>query len=124
MKFVKVKEELCIGCRKCEIECSKTFFQDDSGDKAVIKVSGKEGKFTINVCSQCGACTHICPTQALTVSKTGVVMLNKSKCVQCYACVGFCDTLSIHYFKGVNHPNKCIACGKCVSVCESGAITI
>ena len=125
MKVLSKNEALCIGCKKCMVECATTYYKDETGDKSVIKITENINcKFDINVCNQCGYCTTICPTQALTISKNGVITLNRKKCVECYACVGFCDTLSIHYFTGERKPSKCIACGKCAKVCPTNAIYI
>lgn len=124
MKYLKTNQSSCKGVRACEKVCAKTFFKTEDPAKSAIRVAQKDGAFEINVCNQCGQCIEICPVQALSRNKLGVVMLDKRKCVGCLMCVGFCPTLSMRYHQDQAEPFKCVACGACAKACPHGALEI
>jgi ferredoxin len=78
----------------------------------------------ITVCTQCGVCIDICPTQALSRNKIGVVMLDKKKCIGCFMCVGFCPEDAFFQHPDLPHPIKCTACGQCPKGCPHRALEI
>ena len=41
------------------------------------------------LCTQCGACVNLCPTQAITLGEEGCVT-EKERCIKCCACVKMC----------------------------------
>ncbi len=41
------------------------------------------------LCTQCGACVKLCPTQAITLGEEGCVT-EKERCIKCCACVKMC----------------------------------
>jgi len=102
------------------------YFKEDNPAKSRIQVNGiGKNAFHLIACDQeCRKCVQECPTQALTVSKTGVVTLNRSLCVGCLACVAVCPIEAMRYFPGDKNPFKCIACGTCVKACPKEAIEI
>lgn len=83
------------------------------------------GFANINICSQCGACIGVCPTQAIERDANGVVQVRKDKCISCLMCVGFCPSASM-FFDGdkQTEPFKCIACGICARKCPTGALEL
>ncbi len=93
-------------------------------EKSAIRVKQTDNGFEINVCNQCGECIDVCPVQALSRNKLGVVTINKSICVGCYICVGFCPTLSMRTHPELREPFKCIACGICAKACPEKALEI
>lgn len=125
MKYLQTHPEKCIGCRTCEEVCSKLYFKEVSAEKSCIQVLDQGGgDFDLSVCNQCRACVAECPTMALTVTKAGVVMLNKNLCIGCYACVAVCPTGTMRTYAGGIIPFKCIACGACARECPTAAIEI
>ena len=125
MKILGKKQELCIKCHACETACSTTWFKEDNAEKSCIKIteaSNDEAKIT--VCNQCGECIDICPIQAITRDKSGVVRISKSICVGCFMCVGFCSELAMQYHDDYIEPFKCITCGQCVKVCPTEALFV
>jgi ferredoxin len=82
------------------------------------------GTIDINVCNQCGTCIDICPVTAITRTKSGAVVVNKSLCVGCYSCVEYCPTGSMRTHASRLAPFKCIACGACVEACPAGALEL
>lgn len=127
MKVLGKKPELCIQCHACESTCSNTWFKNDNAEKSCIRInSSKEDgtKAEITVCSQCGECIRICPAQALTMDKNGIVRIDKKSCVGCFMCVGFCPELAMFMHEDYIEPFKCVACGQCAKNCPTDAIFI
>jgi len=127
MKVLVTRPERCTGCGKCEIACSLTYFKEEDRTKSRIRISppAEAGQpYRITVCTQIGACIDVCPVNALTRAKNGVVLLNKKQCVGCLACVGFCPSLAMFYHADYVEPFKCVACGKCVDACPEGVLSI
>ncbi len=46
-------------------------------------------------CVHCGACTSICPTEALKFNEEKKVVVEAEKCVHCGACVKVCPTQAL-----------------------------
>jgi carbon-monoxide dehydrogenase iron sulfur subunit len=125
MKYLKTYPEKCNGCNVCMSVCAKLYFKEDNPEKSAIKVTAAgKNAFALTVCDQCRDCVPECPTMALTVSKQGVVMLNKSLCINCLACVAVCPTSTMMTYRGGLAPFKCIACDACAKECPTGALKI
>jgi len=122
MKYLKTYPENCIGCNLCMSVCSQLYFKEDNPAKSAIVVTADGGGFTLNVCNQCQKCIPECPTQALSVNKLGVVMLNRTLCINCLACVAACPTDSMMTYRGGVVPIKCIACDACAKECPADAL--
>jgi len=120
LKVLRKKEELCISCGACEEKCSSIYFKEKNREKSCILVKDKK----ITVCSQCGVCIDICPVEAISRDKKGIVRINKKDCVGCFMCVGFCPEEAMMQHDDYIEPFKCIACGLCVKECPTGAIYI
>ena len=124
-KILKTDTGKCNGALACEKTCSKTFFKVEDPALSSIRYScSEDGAHALNVCNQCGECILVCPVEALTRNKVGVVMVNKKLCVGCFMCVGFCPTLSMCRAPGQRVPFKCTSCGLCVKSCPVGALEI
>ena len=125
MKYLKTYAEKCNGCNTCMSVCSQLYFKEDNPEKSAIRVfpAGKD-TFTLNVCDQCQRCVAECPTQALTVNKMGVVLLNRNQCINCLACVAACPTDNMMTYRDGLVPFKCIACDACAKQCPTGALKI
>lgn len=125
MKYLKTIAENCIGCNRCMSVCSLLYFKEDAAEKSCIQVGqAADGSFTLSACNQCRRCVEECPTQAITVNKQGVVLINRALCINCLACVGACPTATMMTWRGGMVPFKCIACDACVKECPSGALAI
>ena len=125
MKYLKSDSEKCIGCGTCMNVCSRLYFKEENPERSAIRVFTQEGSQKIVVCNQkCRLCVQECPVQALTVAKTGVVVLNKNLCVGCLACVAVCPIGAMQYFPGEKSPFKCVACGACAKECPADALEI
>ena len=124
MKYLKTYDDKCIGCGTCMSVCSQLYFKEDSPDKSRVRVTDADEGFHIRVCNQCGNCVEVCPADALTINKQGVVMLNKSRCIGCLACVSACPISVMWHNPGDLNPFKCIACGACAKECPADALEI
>jgi carbon-monoxide dehydrogenase iron sulfur subunit len=125
MKYLKTLAEKCNGCSACMSACSKLYFKEDNPEKSAIRIGrAADGSYTLSVCNQCQRCVAECPTQAITVNKLGVVMINGTLCINCLACVAACPTSTMMTYRGGLVPFKCIACDACAKQCPTGALKI
>ena len=124
MKFLSMKQEICVGCGKCEDTCSKLFFRSKDRKKSSIRIINNFNTFQAIKCTQCGECINMCPGMAIYRDKDDVVRIRKSRCIGCLGCVGFCSYNAMYYVEGENFPYKCTACGMCVKKCPEKALEI
>jgi len=109
----------------CVYVCSKAYYKVEDKDKSAIRVTEVDsGGFSIAVCDQCGVCKEMCQVMALRTAVSGVVQLDKKKCVGCLVCVGECLRNYMFYNDELPTPFKCIACGLCAKQCPAGALEI
>jgi Fe-S-cluster-containing hydrogenase component 2 len=125
MKVLVTQPELCIGCTLCEDICSNAWYKEINRARSSIRITSLgDAEYKLAVCTQCGECIDVCPTQALSRNKQGVVRVNKRLCIGCLSCVGFCPILTMYYYEGDPVPFKCIACGLCAKDCPTGCLSI
>jgi anaerobic carbon-monoxide dehydrogenase iron sulfur subunit len=126
LKIVGLNEKECTLCGTCETTCSTFYFKEDNREKSTIQVeSVAENKdAVIHVCNQCGKCIEVCPVEAITRGKKGIVVLNKKTCIGCFNCVGVCPTGTMFFHEDLVIPFKCIACARCTVECPTEAIFV
>lgn len=125
MKILSFNPELCINCHLCEEVCSETWFKVVDPSKSRIRIlDEKPGMPSALYCVQAGDCIDVCPVNALSRNKQGVVLLKKKACVGCLSCVGFCPYGAMFFHPEETAPFKCVACGKCADACPEGALKI
>jgi Fe-S-cluster-containing hydrogenase component 2 len=129
MKVLKIDMSRCDAGRDCHHECEEAcavkVFKFDDPERAALHIrEAADGHGVAFICDQCGDCVEVCPTNALTRNRMGVVVIDKKICVGCMMCIGFCDKDIFERAPGVVEPYKCISCGICVKVCPHAALEI
>ena len=129
MKVLKIDLAKCDAGRncnhECETECAKKVFKSDDPARAALHIRElPDGKGMAVICDQCGDCMEVCPSNALTRSRIGAVLIDKKLCVGCYMCIGWCDKGAFERTSEWLEPYKCTSCGICVKVCPHGALSI
>jgi Fe-S-cluster-containing hydrogenase component 2 len=131
MKVLVVNPLKCSGGKSCELACSfeKTGKFNIADSRIKIHFFPDELTFTPTVCMQCrdAYCVQVCPTGALSRSKTdGVVYLDQNACIGCKQCIVACPWGSVKLDHSGETLIKCDNCGgdpACVKMCDSGALT-
>jgi len=109
MKRIWVKEEVCIGCRLCEIHC----LVQHSRTKKIIKAFKEE---------------YPRPLSRVLVEERGPLSF-ALQCRHCddAPCVSACITGAMQRDEKtgaiINDPDRCIGCWTCIMVCPYGAIS-
>ncbi len=122
MKRVYAREEVCIGCRLCEVHCAV----QHSRSRDVVRAFKREripptprlhveeaGALSFALqCRHCAEplCVYACLTGAMhRDERTGVVLHDAERCVGCWTCLLFCPYGAIA---------KDAASGKVVAKCD------
>lgn len=124
MKVLQFYPDRCDGARGCEAACAQTWFKTEARERSSIRITAKDDAFHAQFCIQCGACLSVCPVNALTQDKQGIVRVNKKQCVGCLSCVAFCPYDVMYFADDEIVPFKCVACGQCVKACPNDALAI
>ncbi len=130
MKRILVREELCSGCRACQVTCVVRHDGRFGTASSRIRVTKNEpiGLDQPHVCRLCrrSPCAAACLTKALYKDEiTGAILLHPDSCTGCSACVAACsfDMPRLHPQTGL--AIICDLCGgdpACVKRCATGAI--
>ena len=132
MKRIYIKEEVCIGCRLCEIYC----LTQHSKSKKIIKaykgefprplpriLVEEEGHLSFALqCRHCedAPCLEACITGAMhRDEETGAILWDEDKCVGCWMCIMVCPFGVIKRdMEGKKIASKCDLClGEEIPVC-------
>jgi ferredoxin len=118
----------CSGCRACLVACSLNIFQENNPKKAALLIIPHfpaPGVFEVKVCTQCGACAVVCPTNAIKINERGAYYVDFDECNLCEACVPECpeDVMFVRSELS-DYAWKCDLCGDCVLMCGTDALWI
>jgi Fe-S-cluster-containing hydrogenase component 2 len=83
----------CSGCRACLVACSLNIFQESNPKKASLNLIAhfpNPGVYEMKVCTQCGDCAAVCPTEAIKLNDRGAYYVDFAECNLCEACVPEC----------------------------------
>lgn len=135
-------ETACIGCTACTEACREVNNVPEGVSRLEILRSEPQGeypnvdyRFTRKSCQHCEnpPCVYVCPTgAAYKDEKTGIVDVDKSRCVGCGYCLAACP-YQVRFFNPVDKSaDKCNFCrdtnlanGKqpaCVESCPTNAL--
>lgn len=129
----------CVGCQRCEINC--TLVNDGVCSTYISRVKvqrnitlngehgiygNKDWVYFPDTCRQCKdpACGNACPQGAIYANDNGVRVVDQEKCIGCGACVQACPWHMPTVNPETHKSSKCIACGACVQGCPAGALSI
>jgi len=118
------KDELCSGCRTCQLVCALQNFSENNPKFAVIRIVGhfpKPGRYEVAVCDECGACRDVCPVEAI-FEEDGHLEIHSDICTGCQSCVAACPKGVIAMHATWSSPFKCVHCGACAEYCPTGAV--
>ena len=103
MNRVYIKEELCIGCRLCEVYCQQQHSQSQDLIKAFKREASRpvprlhveeRGSLAFSVrCQHCdeAPCIQACLTGALTRNPVNLsVEVDEERCIGCWTCLLVC----------------------------------
>lgn len=143
MKRIYANEEVCIGCKLCEIWCTvqhskskdiiKAFKHEQKPISRVLVEERKPISFALQ-CRHCKEpdCVYACISGAMYIDKkTGTVQHNEDKCVGCASCIMVCPYGAITLARDKNNTakvvSKCDLCPDreipaCVAHCPNEAL--
>jgi Fe-S-cluster-containing hydrogenase component 2 len=118
----------CSGCRACLVACSMNLFGENNPKKAALLLIPhfpEPGTYALRVCTQCGECAEVCPTDAIKLMDSGEYYVEYSECILCEECVPVCPE-NVMFVKAdlAQTAWKCDLCGDCVLVCGTNALWI
>lgn len=129
-KGIVIAPDKCTGCKTCELACS--FTKTDSfnpKDSAISVLAYDEVGLQVPMtCLQCEDphCMAVCTVNAITKDqRTGVVTVDKEKCIGCKMCVSACSFGNMTYSSRMKVAVKCDLCSghpQCVRMCPTDAI--
>ena len=129
MKIITIDQSKCTACRLCELGCSLKNVGECNPARARIRVIGFDEMFVVPLlCMQCERpfCAEVCPKGAITKDEdSGVVRVEKDKCVGCKMCTLACPFGNIMFSIEDSVAIKCDLCGgepACVAFCPTGAL--
>jgi len=140
---IEADPERCLGCLACEVACVEVHSPSDHVPRLkVTKGIGTEARFrgySVPVvprrfpilCRQCDepACVTACKTGALWKDESGVVRLDRDRCVGCGMCQMVCPYGGVRVDRTAGSAYKCDACVEhgapaCVKACPVHALQL
>jgi Fe-S-cluster-containing dehydrogenase component len=116
---LRIDHDACWGCKTCEVACKQEI--NASFGTKLISVSEKVDQtasdqvlltFQVNVCRHCDdpACMAVCPAQAISKRKDGIVVLHEDRCSGCTLCLEACPYRAIAFDGDKAVAQKCNLC--------------
>jgi Fe-S-cluster-containing hydrogenase component 2 len=118
----------CSGCHACLVACSLDLFKENNPKKAALTIIPHfpaPGVYEVKVCTQCGECAAVCPTNAIKQNAKGAYFVDYAECNLCEACVPVCPENVMFVRAGLAETAwKCDLCGDCIAVCGTDVLRI
>ena len=116
---LRIDHDACWGCKTCEVACKQEI--NASFGTKLISVSERVDQtasdqmfftFQVTVCRHCDdpACMAVCPAQAISKRKDGIVVLDEDRCSGCTLCLEACPYNAIAFDGGKAVAQKCNLC--------------
>lgn len=130
-KFIGADFDKCTGCRVCELVCALE--NEKAFDPKLSRIKVLRLHQLVNMPVSCrfcedAPCVRSCPREALTQSvKTGVILVDDTKCDLCGWCIGGCTHGAIFVNqdkKTVMICNLCENMPMCVEWCPEDALRL
>lgn len=123
---LKLIEELCIGCRLCQLVCSaekEEVFNPELARLKIISTYTKTGlNYKTSLCNMCLTCVDSCPTEAIT-HQGGHLVYDQDKCNNCGSCITVCSEKVITpREQGIALCDLCGGLPACVEWCPHQAL--
>ncbi len=128
--MLKFRNQLCTGCRLCEVACSASHYQEFAPARARIRatVHPQSGECRVIACFSCpdAPCLAVCPEAAISRPERGLpLQIDPQRCNGCGACVPACPYGAMQFDRVANRAIACDLCGgepECVKHCYAGAV--
>jgi len=128
---LKAISDNCTGCEICLLACQSSHAGNFGESSARLKirykiVNDEPRKSKPVICTLCGKCVEVCPTDALRINKQGYLSLFPELCTNCGECEKVCP-FEVIWLDKDGLPVFCDLCQgnpECVSACPSYAIEI
>jgi anaerobic dimethyl sulfoxide reductase subunit B len=142
-----VNSDACSGCKTCQVACKdkndlpaglhwRKVYEVTSGGwerRGEAWASSVAAYNLSTTCHHClnAPCIPVCPTEAITKSDTGLVLIAESLCRNCHACELACPYGAIRFNPVRNTTSKCDFCADlldlgrppaCVAGCPNRAL--
>ncbi|MEW6143278.1 MAG: 4Fe-4S dicluster domain-containing protein [Chloroflexota bacterium] len=142
MKRIQAREEVCMACRLCEVNCLiehsrskdpiKAYKKETPRAMPRVRVDEKASVSFATLCRHCEqpVCVYSCITGAMRKdTDTGVVSVDQDKCVGCWTCVMVCPFGAVLPDTIRGKAVKCDLCvhrqtPACVENCPNQALTV
>ena len=128
MPYLYIDPLKCTGCRICELSCAFQFFKVLNPMKSRLRVVRLEPSIDVPVsCKHCvePPCLEACPVGAISKrEKTGLVLVNKNKCIGCRSCLDACPYGVMYFDPDGKTAINCVLCGFCEKKCPVEALFI
>lgn len=129
-KMLMIHPDKCTGCRNCELACSMEHEGDfrPLASRVHVYTWEREGFSVPMMCQQCSepACVTVCMPHAMQRNPaTGVVELDRARCIGCKMCVQACPFGAAAWDAKTTKILKCDTCDgdpACARFCPTHAL--
>lgn len=122
----------CIGCKACQVACKNENNTPAHVSWRKLKFPTEEHFISVS-CNHCDSpeCFRVCPEDAFTKRRDGIVIIDDSRCNGCQLCVSACPYGAPQYDHVTNKVTKCQMCytrqdkglaPACVDACTTKAL--
>lgn len=123
---LKLNEELCIGCRLCQLACSAEKEGKFNPEMARLRITSTYTKagllYKTALCTMCLTCVEICPTQAIVLQE-GHLVFEQDECTNCGICISACpEGVITSRNEGIALCDLCEGSPVCVEWCPHQAL--